>query len=140
MMKSFQVYILAAENAFYEGPCESLIVPVPGGSYGILAGHSNMIGAIVPGVLSYRIPGHDVSTAAVSQGMVKVEGDEVLVLVDTAEHPEDIDINRAQRAAAEAKEEILRKQGIREYRSAQANLARALSRLKAAGQNGEGKR
>lgn len=136
-MKSFQVYILAAENAFYEGPCESLSVPVADGSYGILAGHSNMIGAIVPGVLTYRIPGHDTSLAAVSQGMVKVEGEEVLVLVDTAEHPEDIDINRAQRAAAEAKEELLRRQGMREYRSAQANLARALSRLKTASLNND---
>lgn len=129
-MNSFQVYILAAGNAFYEGPCESLKVPVAGGSYGILAGHSNMIGAIVPGVLSYRIPGEDDSYAAVSEGMVKVEGNEVLVLVDTAERPEDIDINRAERAAAEAREELLRKQGMREYRSAQANLARAVNRLK----------
>lgn len=135
-MKTFQVYILAAGNAFYEGPCEALVVPVPGGSYGILAGHANMIGAVIPGVLKYRIPGREDSFAAVSQGMVKVEGEEVLVLVDTAERPEDIDVSRAERAAAEAREELLRRQGMREYRNAQANLARAVNRLKVGSRKG----
>ena len=51
-------------------------------------------------------------------------------LLDSAERPEDIDANRAQRAADEAKEELLQKKSIQEYRSAQAQLARAISRLR----------
>ena len=130
MSKPFQVYILASDQAFYEGPCESLIIPTSQGQYGILASHSNMIAAVVPGEMLYRIPGEPVRTAAVSAGLAKVENNEVLVLVDTAERPEDIDENRARRAADEAKEEILQKKSIQEYRSAQASLARALNRLK----------
>ena len=129
-MSQFQVHILAADNVLYEGPCESLIVPTIQGQYGILAGHSNMISAVVPGKLSYRIPDHPVQIAAVSEGLVKVENNEVLVLVDTAERPEDIDANRAKRAADEAKEALLQKRSIQEYHSAQANLARAINRLK----------
>lgn len=129
-MSTFQVYILAADCAFYEGPCESLIVPTLDGQYGILPNHSNMISAIVPGTLTYKLPGQPPAEAAVSAGLVKTEKDEVLVLVDSAERPEDIDENRARRAADEAKEELLQKKSIQEYRSAQANLARAISRLR----------
>lgn len=128
-MSSFQVFILAADNVLYEGPCESLIVPTLEGQYGILANHSNMISAVVPGELSYRVPGETEQFAAVSAGLVKVENNEVLVLVDTAERPEDIDANRAKRAADEAKEAILQKRSIQEYRSAQTNLAREINRL-----------
>ena len=71
--------------------------------------------------------------AAVSNGLVKVENGEVLVLVDTIERPEEIDANRARRDADAAKEALLQKKSIQEYRSAQANLARALSRLRVKG-------
>ena len=40
------------------------------------------------------------------------------------------DANRAKRAADVAKEELLQKKSLQEYKSAQANLARALSRLR----------
>ena len=129
-MSQFQVFILAADNVLYEGTCESLIVPTSQGQYGILANHSNMISAVIPGLLTYRVPDGEEQFAAVSAGIVKVENNEVLVLVDTAERPEDIDANRAKRAADEAKEAILQKRSIQEYHSAQANLARAINRLK----------
>ncbi|MDE7266210.1 MAG: ATP synthase F1 subunit epsilon [Lachnospiraceae bacterium] len=128
-MSQFQVFILAADNVLYEGPCESLVVPTSQGQYGILANHSNMISAVIPGKLTYRIPDGEEQFAAVSAGLVKVENNEVLVLVDTAERPEDIDVNRAKRAADEAKEAMLQKRSIQEYRSAQANLAREVNRL-----------
>lgn len=129
-MNTFQVYIFAADCVFYEGPCESLVVPTSQGQYGVLANHSNMIAAIIPGMLTYRLPGEENKVAAVSAGLVKVENNEVLILVDSAERPEDIDENRARRAADDAKEALLQKRSIQEYRSAQANLARAINRLR----------
>ncbi|MCD7929386.1 MAG: ATP synthase F1 subunit epsilon [Clostridiales bacterium] len=129
-MREFQVAILACGNSFYEGPCLSLIVPTVDGLYGILAGHSNMISAVRPGPLYYTVPGQPRRMAAVSSGMLKVEGGQVLVLVDTAERPEDIDVNRAIQAAAAAKEAVLQRRSMREYRTAQASLARALNRLR----------
>lgn len=94
-MKQFNIRILAADHVFYEGPCESLNVPTTHGLFGILANHSNIISAIVPGKLSFRIPGEENQYAAVSEGLLKVENNEVLVLVDSAERPEEIDANRA---------------------------------------------
>ena len=106
-MSSFRVHILAADSTFYEGECESLIVPTPTGQYGILAGHANTISAIAPGTMTYRIPGEANRIASVSSGLVKIENNEVLVLVDSAERPEEIDANRARRAADAAKEAML---------------------------------
>ena len=87
---SFNVHILAADHVFYEGPCESLIVPAPLGQMGILANHSNMVTAIVPGQMDYRLPGGSMQCAAVAEGLVKVENGKVLVLVDSIERPADL--------------------------------------------------
>ena len=129
-MEVFQVHILAADHTFYEGPCLSLTVPVSDGEQGILAHHSPMIAAVSPGTLRYQIPGEEPRLAAISPGIVKVEKDDVLVLVDSAERPEDIDAVRAQREADEAREALLQKKSRQEHQLAQATLARALNRLR----------
>ncbi len=130
-MSTFNLSILAADCPFYEGPCESLVVPTSSGQYGILAHHSNMISAIIPGILTFRTEkGGEMQVASVSNGLVKIEDNDVLVLVDTAERPEEIDENRARLAADQAREEILQKRSIQEYRAAQAHLSRALARLR----------
>ena len=129
-METFQVHILAADRTFYEGPCVSLTIPASDGELGILAHHSSMIAAVRPGTLRYRVPDQPVRLAAVSPGMVKVENNDVLVLVDSAEHPEEIDAARAQREADEAQEALLQKRSRQEHQIAQATLARALNRLR----------
>lgn len=129
-MEVFQLSILASDRDFYEGPCESLVVPIMDGQKGILAHHSNLIEAIVPGELKYTVPGEGTKYAFVSAGMLKVEEGEVLVLVDTAEHPEEIDENRAMNEMAKAQEELLQKKGHDEYMLIQANLVKAMKKLK----------
>lgn len=129
-MEPFQVHILASDHPFYEGPCYSLVLPTSDGMRGIQARHSNMITALVPGTMYYQIEENLSLEAAVSQGLAKVENGEVLILVDTAERPEEIDAKRAKRDADAAKEALLQKRSIQEYRAAQATLARAISRLR----------
>ena len=129
-MDTFQVHILAADRTFYEGPCESLTIPTSDGERGILAHHSAMIAAVQPGTLRWQPPGQPVQYAAISPGMVKVEHNDVLVLVDSAERPEEIDAARARREADQAREAILQKRSRQEYQIAQASLARALNRLR----------
>lgn len=132
-MKSFKIHILEADNTFYEGECETLMVPTSNGQYGVLAGHSNTITAIVPGIMTYRTPGGEDLLASVSAGLLKIENNDVLVLVDAAERPEEIDANRARRLADAAKEAMLQKKSILEYRAAQTNLSRAIAQLRLAG-------
>ena len=120
-MNTFRLHILAADRVFFEGDCTSLIVPTVHGQYGVQARHSNMIAALVPGQLTFRCPDAPERLAAVSAGMIKVEDNDVLVLVDAI---------RARRKADEAREILLQKKSRQEYRTAQATLARALNRLR----------
>ena len=129
-MEEFTVKILAADHPFYEGRCLSLTVPTLTGMYGILAHHRNLITAVVPGTLTCRLSGQGEQIAAISSGLLKVENGEVLLLVDSIERPEEIDANRARRDADAAKEAMLQKRSIQEYRMAQVSLARATSRLR----------
>lgn len=129
-MNSFELHILAAQRSFYEGPCESLIVPTTEGLFGILAGHINSVAGLAPGQITYRVPGGKDEYAACSRGMIKIENNVVTILADTVERPEEIDINRAQLAIDHAKEVMLRKQSKQEYMQAQMEIARATSRLK----------
>lgn len=134
-MSSFKLCFLAADRPFFDGKCESLVMPTSQGEYGILANHRNMIAAIIPGVIRFRPEGEETMVASVSDGIVKVENGDVLILVDTAEHPEEIDINRQQREIDDAKEALLQKRSILEYQAQKARLARAVSRLKAKNYN-----
>lgn len=129
-MAHFKVKILAADKPFYEGEALSLIVPTINGQFGILAHHSNTLGATVPGLLKITYPDNREEVLSVSSGIFKIEHNHVLVLVDSLERPEEIDINRAKREADEAKEALLQKMSRQEYYSTQAKLARALNRLK----------
>ena len=129
-MNTFKVEILAADRDFYQGECFSLVIPTIDGEAGILANHQDMIFAVAPGELRFTTPDGVLHRAASSAGLAKVEQNDVMVLVDAIERPEEIDINRAKRAADEAREELLQRKSLQEYRSAQASLARAINRLR----------
>ncbi len=135
MPDEFQARILSADRDFYQGPCVSLIAPTIDGQLGIMAHHISVVTAILPGKLYYTLPDGSKFTALVSHGLLRVENNDVLVLVDSAERPDEIDLARARRAAEEAREALLHHQSWQEYLQTQANLSRAMNRLKAAGSN-----
>ncbi len=136
-MNTFSLHILAAERSFYEGDCISLVVPLTDVLYGIQSNHRNMVAAIVPGIMEYSLPNEERVEACVSQGILIVADNDVKVLVDTVETPDEIDENRARLAAEEAKEALLQKQSIQEYKSAQMRIAREMNRLKVKGRKRE---
>ena len=129
-MNTFELHILAAQRDLFDGQAESLIVPTTEGMYGILANHMNMIAGIIPGEITFRPEGGTDTHAFVANGMVTVKDNVVTVLVGAAEYPDEIDVNQAERAAEQAREEILRHKSKRIYAEAQRQLARATSRLK----------
>ena len=69
-------------------------------------------------------------TGVVGSGFAQVINNRVSVLVDTAEHPDEIDIRRAREAKERAREQLRQEQSIREYHMSKASLARAMSRLR----------
>ena len=127
---NFNLHIVSSDRIFYQGECESLIVPTNDGLVGILANHSNVIMALIPGQLQYRRPNQKDEYCSIGSGMIKVENNDVLVLIDTIERPDEIDEKRAQLAVAKAKEKKKKKRSMQEYHMAQVHLQRALSRLK----------
>ncbi|MCD8341700.1 MAG: ATP synthase F1 subunit epsilon [Clostridiales bacterium] len=131
MAAKFHLEVLASDRVFYNGPCESVTIPALDGELGVLAGHSELVTAIDPGMLRFQVPGEQQQRiGAVGAGFAHVNGDRVWVLVETAERPEEIDEARARRAYEQAQEELRQRKGMQEYRLTQANLARAMNRLK----------
>jgi len=130
-MSVFRAQIYEADSTFYDGELESLIVPIADGQYGVKANHRNTVMAIVPGIMKYRLPdSEELLTASVSEGMLRIEDGEVLILVNTLERPEEIDANRSRQRLEEAKEAMLQKRSLSEYYQAEAALKRAMIRLK----------
>ena len=128
-MKSFKLRFLCAEQIEYEGDCVSVVFPVEDGYVGILADHSNMITVMHDGELRINT-GSEMLDYAVTDGLVQVKNGEMMILAFSAEKPDEIDEKRAEEAAIRARIRIKRKRSELEYRQAQADLSRALNRLK----------
>jgi F-type H+-transporting ATPase subunit epsilon len=134
MLKTFQLEIIASDREFYKGDCENLIFPGLDGEYGILPNHEAMVTVLLAGEIRYKITG-EWRYAAVSAGFIEIEKDYVILLADTVELPEEIDIRRAEGAKLRAQERLRQKQSIQEYYHSQAALNRAMSRLKVSKRN-----
>ena len=129
-METFHAAIYRATSTFYEGELTSLVVPAVDGQYGVMAKHSDVVIAIVPGHMHFTLPDGRVIHAACSEGMMEVVDNRVMILVDSAEYPEEIDEIMAREQEALAREAILQKKSREEYYLAEASLKRALARLK----------
>ena len=138
-MATFKLRFMASEHMVYDGEAESVSLMTTEGSIGVLAHHSNLIMAVVPGIVEYMPAGEDAREAGlsgkqvsvVSDGLLKVENNEVMILVDTAEFPNEIDEARARRAEEKAREDLKRANTNRDVSLATAELSRAMSRIKA---------
>ena len=130
-MKQFYAEILEADSPFYSGEIVSLRVPVSDGDYGFMAGHRDIIAPIVPGVIHFETADGQKLLASVGSGFIKFERNKALVLVDSLETPEEIDIERAKKTEEKALYGMLSNRNQREYRLAEMSRARAISRYKA---------
>ena len=130
-MNSFILNITASSGEFYQGSCESMVLPVKDGVYGVQAGHSPVLVAIHRGMLKFTVDG-ETREILVGDGIAEVTPTFVLLLVDSAERPEDIDKNRAEAARIRAEERLQHQQSMHEYYQSKIALDRAMQRLQAA--------
>ena len=130
-MNSFILNITASSGEFYQGSCESMGLPVKDGVYGVQAGHSPVLVAIHMGMLKFTVDG-ETREILVGDGIAEVTPTFVLLLVDSAERPEDIDKNRAEAARIRAEERLQHKQSMHEYYQTKIALDRAMQRLQTA--------
>mgnify|MGYP001124859594 FL=1 len=130
-MNKFMLNITASSGEFYQGSCESMVLPVKDGVYGVQAGHSPVLVAIHMGMLKFTVDG-EIREILVGDGIAEVTPTFVLLLVDSAERPEDIDKNRAETARIRAEERLQHKQSMHEYYQTKIALDRAMQRLQTA--------
>lgn len=92
-------------------PVDEVFVPAHRGELNILAGHAPLVTSLSTGVLRYREPGAtELKTAAISWGYCEVFADNINILAETAEFPEEIDIARAEAARKKAEEAVVSEQ------------------------------
>ncbi len=127
---NFHVSVLASDKMFYDGECSALVIPTIDGQYGVMANHSDVVCAVMPGEMAMTTSDGSRRLAVVGGGIMRIESGNVLLLLETIERPEEIDVNRAKREAEEAKEAMTHKVSLREYRAAQMQLARAIERIR----------
>jgi len=123
--------IITPEKAVLKEQVDAVTVPGSIGSFQILKNHAPLISNFDIGVITVKKNG-DISHYTTSGGTVEVKDNNVLVLANSAENVNDIDVNRAEQAQKRAEERLSQKQKeeIDEVR-AETALHRALNRISA---------
>ncbi|MDE5862220.1 MAG: ATP synthase F1 subunit epsilon [Ruminococcus sp.] len=129
MSKTFHLEIIATDRVFYNGDCEHLVITAIDGLIGIMYGHEPLVTSLPTGELKYMVDGQW-HYAAISEGFIQVMPESSIILADSCELPEEIDIKRAEEARIRAEEKLKQKQSIMEYYHTQTALNRAMNRLK----------
>lgn len=130
-MNTFKLKIIASNKIFFDGDAVSLCVP--DGDFGneaFLAHHENCVMPIDAGEMKIIDANENVIEAFVGDGFLEFLDNVAMLVCISAELPDEIDERRAREAKQRAQEELLLERSQLEYYHSQANLARAMERLK----------
>ena len=128
-----QLEIVTPERRVLSEAVDSVTVPGLGGELGLLPGHTPLISQLQTGVLSYTAAGKT-SQLHVSGGFVEVKDDQVSVLAEIAERPEEIDATRARAEREQLEKELTGWTGTEEeLETAKVRLEQSVVRLQLAG-------
>jgi len=130
----FELQIVTPERLVLREEAHEAQIPGKNGYMGILPGHAPLLSELRVGEVSYR-RGNRWGYLAVCWGFVEVLSNRVIVLAETAERAEEIDVNRARAARQRAEERLARaaQDPSLDLNRAQVALERALIRLQVAG-------
>ena len=127
-MESFKLKVLTPVCCFYEDMVTMAEFTTTSGNVGIYKGHIPMTFVIAPGVLNIHKES-EVKKAALLSGFAEVLGDQITILAEACEWPEDIDKNRAKEAVERAKRRLESKDEDIDLVRAELALKKALVRL-----------
>ena len=130
--KNITVEIVTPERITYSEPADFVVVPGVEGYLGILPMHAPIVAGIDIGIIKVIAGGKEIKLA-VGGGFMEVNNDKVVVLADSAERSDEIDVNRAKAAQERAEQRLANRAGDIDVARAEVSLRRAVSRLKAAG-------
>ncbi|MCG7408035.1 F0F1 ATP synthase subunit epsilon [Paenibacillus sp. ACRRX] len=132
-MSTFLLEIVTPERKVFAQEVDMVSVKGVEGDLGILAGHIPMVTPLDIAPMKIKFGGQE-HWIAVHGGFVEVRKDKVVVLAESAELPENIDVERAKAAKARAEQRIAMaersKQDHVDFRRAEVSLHRAITRIK----------
>jgi F-type H+-transporting ATPase subunit epsilon len=125
MADSFQLEVATPERLLIRERVTEAQIPAASGMIGVLPDHAAFLGELGTGELSYNEP-QGRKTVFVSGGWIQILNNEVRVLSERAEHPDEIDVKRAESALQRARERLALPA------SAGMDVARAINAMKRA--------
>lgn len=129
---TLHIEIVTPYELFFEGPVEMVVVSCKDGEIGILPGHTPLIAALKPGEIRLKID-QQWKVVAASNGYAEVGPELTIIVVNSAEWPDDIDVRRAEKALARAEARLNDpKTSTQEKAHARHSIARAKARLSVA--------
>lgn len=132
MADKLNLEVITPERLVLREEVDEVVVPGLTGELGILPDHTPLISQLKTGVLSYR-QGNQNRRIHVSGGFIEVASDNVSILSDVAEKPEEIDVERAQRAKERAERRLASRGEDIDFDRAELKLQRALTRIQVGG-------
>jgi F-type H+-transporting ATPase subunit epsilon len=131
MADSFQLEVVTPEKMVVKEAVEEAQIPGKNGYLGILAGHAPLITELAVGEITYR-SGGTTNYLSVAWGFAEVLPDKVTILAETAERPDQIDLQRAQAARERALEHLKTGKTEADFVRAENELQRAETRIQVA--------
>jgi F-type H+-transporting ATPase subunit epsilon len=132
-MQKIKFKIVTPEKTVYEDEIDQITLPTQEGEITVLPNHIPLISVLTPGELIIKKDSEEIAMA-VSGGIVEVRKNELVILADTAERAEEIDVKRAEEARQRA--EKLKTERIQtdeaQYATAAAMLEKNMARIKVA--------
>jgi F-type H+-transporting ATPase subunit epsilon len=136
MAGTFQLQIVTPEREVFNAPVDSVKLPGTEGSFGVLRGHAPLIAALEAGEVQIVDADGVRSLMAIGGGFFQVADDVAMVLADSAEFAQDINIDRAREAESRARNRLSGQvdEGFQLQRDrAESALKRARARQRIAG-------
>jgi len=127
-MAPMKLEIITAERRLLSEEVDLVVAPGAEGELGILPHHAPLLTVLKAGELRIRKGGQD-QYFAVAGGFMEVIANQVTILADAAEHPDEIDMERAQAAMRRAEERIATRAADIDLAAALASLRRAQIRV-----------
>lgn len=124
----FKLQVIAPDRVFLEEDAEMVELTTTEGEIGVLKDHIPLTAIVAPGILRVKKDGQQ-KEAALHEGFLEILPDKVVILAESCEWPEEIDINRANEAKIRAERRL--KGADAEINETRAELAlrRSLVRL-----------
>ncbi|MDP3582248.1 MAG: F0F1 ATP synthase subunit epsilon [Ignavibacteria bacterium] len=132
-MKELNLEIITPSKQAFSGKVKSITVPGTAGSFQVLFNHAPLLSTFEIGKIKLEdLEGKEVEFAT-SGGTIEVNENKILILADSLESKEEIDINRAKQAYDRAKERLAARENDIDAMRAEGALARSINRLKFTG-------